>query len=82
MEATCSENRRAGLADAAEMARLAAEIGYPMSTDADLEVQQVGGWEHLELWMPAEEIANFNRHIVGLIRVVREYGPDGASALL
>ena len=54
-------------------------VGYvtAFEVDADyaakFEVKQVGGSEHLELWVPAEELANFNRHIVGVIRVVREY---------
>jgi hypothetical protein len=42
------------------------------------EAKQVGGREHVELWVPAEELAEFNRHIVGLIRVVREYGGNVA----
>lgn len=46
---------------------------------ARFEVQKVGGREHLELWVPAEELETFNRHIVGLIRVVREFGRDGAA---
>ena len=37
----------------------------------------VGGREHEELWVPAEELEEFNRHIVGAIQVVREYGPGG-----
>lgn len=32
-----------------------------------------GGGEHKELWVPAEELAEFNRHIVGEIEVVAEY---------
>ena len=37
----------------------------------------VGGREHEELWVPAEELEEFNRHIVGLIEVTREFGTDG-----
>ena len=47
---------------------------------ARFEVKQVGGQEHLELWIPAEELAAFNQNIVGLIRVVREYRGNGAAA--
>ncbi|MEU8007689.1 ADP-ribosylation/crystallin J1 [Catellatospora sp. NPDC049111] len=36
-------------------------------------VQQVGGRDILELWVPAEELAEFNRHLVGLIEVVHEF---------
>jgi hypothetical protein len=54
--------------------------GYVTAFDVDsefvakFEVKQVGGREHLELWVPAEELATFNRHIVGVIRVVRTFG--------
>ena len=40
---------------------------------ATFEVRRVGGAEHLELWVPAAELVTFNAHIVGQIRVVREY---------
>lgn len=36
-------------------------------------VQQVGGREILQLWVPAEDLAEFNAHIVGLIEVVHEF---------
>lgn len=36
-------------------------------------VQQAGGRDILELWVPAEELDEFNRHIVGLIEVVHEF---------
>lgn len=44
------------------------------------EQRQVGGQEHQELWIPAEELEEFNSHIVGEIRVVRFFGTtrDGA----
>jgi hypothetical protein len=35
-------------------------------------VRQAGGETILELWVPAEELEEFNRHIVGLIQVVHE----------
>jgi hypothetical protein len=35
-------------------------------------VQTVGGSVHQELWVPAEELEEFNRHIVGLIEVIAE----------
>jgi hypothetical protein len=37
----------------------------------------VGSRQHEELWVPAEELAEFNRHIVGKIRVVEAYFGDG-----
>ncbi|GIF03481.1 hypothetical protein [Actinoplanes siamensis] len=36
-------------------------------------VRQAGGDTILELWVPAEELEEFNDHIVGLIEVVREF---------
>ena len=38
------------------------------------EVQNVGGKIHDELWVPAEELEEFNRNIVGPIVVVERYG--------
>ena len=36
-------------------------------------VQQAGGRTILELWVPAEELDEFNAHIVGRIEVVHEF---------
>ncbi|WP_043512586.1 MULTISPECIES: hypothetical protein [unclassified Actinoplanes] len=36
-------------------------------------VRQAGGNTILELWVPAEELAEFNDHIVGTIEVVHEF---------
>lgn len=33
-------------------------------------VQTVGASYHQELWVPAQELEEFNRHIIGLIRTV------------
>ena len=33
-------------------------------------IQTVGASYHQELWIPAEELENFNRHIVGKIRIL------------
>jgi hypothetical protein len=38
--------------------------------------QVVGGREHEELWVPAAELDDFNRHIVGPIDVVAEFRRD------
>ncbi len=35
--------------------------------------QQVGASVHRELWVPAEELDEFNRHIVGPIEVIAEF---------
>ncbi|MBV9928902.1 MAG: hypothetical protein JOZ96_28075 [Acidobacteria bacterium] len=37
------------------------------------EVQVVGGSEHREYWIPAEELEEFNRNLVGEIEVIAEY---------
>ena len=37
------------------------------------EVKTVGGSEHQEYWIPAAELPEFNRHIVGKIEVVAEF---------
>ncbi|GAB6984394.1 hypothetical protein [Nocardioides pyridinolyticus] len=37
------------------------------------DVQQAGGQTILEYSIPAEDLDEFNRHIVGLIEVVREF---------
>ena len=37
------------------------------------DVQTVGSSVHQELWVPAGEVPEFNRHIVGLIEVVAEF---------
>jgi hypothetical protein len=40
---------------------------------AAYQVQQAGGREHLEYWIPAEDLAAFNDAIVGSIEVVSEF---------
>jgi hypothetical protein len=40
---------------------------------ARFEKRTVGGRQHQELWVPAEELAEFNRHIVGKIEVIAKY---------
>ncbi len=45
------------------------EDGYA----ARYPVRQVGAAAHRELWVPAGELEEFNRHIVGKIRVVESF---------
>lgn len=40
------------------------------------EVQTVGAKRHQEYWIPAEDLADFNRAIIGEIRVVDEFAGD------
>ena len=42
-------------------------------------VRTVGGSMHQELWIPAEELATMNQHIVGLIEVIAEFGANRKS---
>jgi hypothetical protein len=37
-------------------------------------VQTVGGSLHTEYWIPAEQLAEFNANIVGLIEVIETFG--------
>jgi hypothetical protein len=40
---------------------------------AQFEVQEVGGRACRELWVPAEQLAEFNSHIVGRIEAVEAF---------
>jgi hypothetical protein len=35
--------------------------------------KKVGGQHHTEWWVPAEDLPEFNEHIVGLIEVIHEF---------
>lgn len=43
------------------------------STASRYAPQEAGGRQHLELWVPAEELEEFNAGIVGPIKVVASY---------
>ena len=59
--------------------------GFVTAFDVDsvylsqFEVKIVGAATHQELWVPAEELTNFNAHIVGQIRVLARFFRDGAE---
>ncbi|MBO4309727.1 MAG: hypothetical protein J5856_01535 [Lachnospiraceae bacterium] len=40
------------------------------------ESHVVGAAYHEELWVPAEELDEFNRHIVGKIEIISEYASE------
>src|SRR3954469_7121633 len=42
-------------------------------------VQKVGSAIHQEYWIPAEELDEFNRNIVGPIEVIAEFYPPGQA---
>jgi hypothetical protein len=53
--------------------------GYVLKFDVEYDfvkkydVQNVGGMIHNELWVPAEELEDFNKHIVGDIKLIKEF---------
>ncbi len=57
----------------------ASGVGYVTQFEVDksyldrYDVHQVGGDTILEYWIPAEDLEDFNQHIVGLIHVVAEF---------
>ena len=48
---------------------------FAVQTDyvSKFDIQNVGGEIHNELWVPAEELEEFNNNIVGLIEVTKEF---------
>ncbi|MBL9164656.1 MAG: hypothetical protein JNL18_18150 [Planctomycetaceae bacterium] len=61
-------------------------VGYVLQFEVNAEflrqydVQEAGGRDLLEYWIPAEELAIFNANIVGPIRVLHEFRPSGEKA--
>lgn len=53
--------------------------GYVLEFDVDTEylkrydIQKAGAAQHLEYWIPAEELMEFNRHIRGEIRIISKF---------
>ena len=53
--------------------------GYVLEFDVDTEflkrydIQKAGSSKHLEYWIPSEELAEFNRYIVGKIHVLSKF---------
>ncbi len=43
------------------------------------QVQTVGSSVHRELWVPAGELQEFNRNIVGVIEVIAEFHADAKT---
>jgi hypothetical protein len=44
---------------------------------ASYEVKEAGGREHLEYWIPSEDLPAFNEAIVGRIEVIAEFTQAG-----
>lgn len=61
-------------------------IGYVLRFEVDAKylgqypVQIAGSRAHQEYWIPAEDLAEFNRHIAGVIEVIAEYRPKIESS--
>ena len=58
-------------------------VGYVTSFDVSSDylsqfpIEVVGGREHSEYWIPAEQLGKFNSMIQGKIRVIRKFTADG-----
>jgi hypothetical protein len=54
-------------------------LRFQVETDylAQFPVQVAGARIHQEYWIPAEELEEFNRHIVGSIEIVSEFSSPG-----
>jgi hypothetical protein len=54
-------------------------VGYATRFEVDADYlarhtpQEAGGRDFMEYWIPAEELDEFNAHIVGLIETIAEY---------
>lgn len=54
-------------------------VGYVVKFKVDtvylskFNIENVGGSIHNELWVPAEELNEFNKQIVGLIEITQEF---------
>ncbi|MBA4384358.1 MAG: hypothetical protein C0410_06455 [Anaerolinea sp.] len=40
---------------------------------SQFQIQTVGASYHQEFWIPAEELGNFNNHIIGIIEIIKSY---------
>ena len=45
------------------------------------EIRKVGGQEHLEYWIPAEHLEEFNRHICAKLESLRNYRETNSAAI-
>lgn len=60
-------------------------VGYVLEFDVEskylehFEIRKAGSSQHLEYWIPAEELEEFNRHIDGEIRVIAKFLPRSAE---
>lgn len=59
--------------EASDYAGFVTVFELPMDYVANFELQNVGGAKHNELWVPAEELANFNTQFKDGIWIVAAY---------
>lgn len=56
-------------------------VGYVLEFEVEteylqrFEIKKAGSSQHLEYWIPAEDLQEFNRHICGEIRVIAKFLP-------
>jgi hypothetical protein len=61
-------------------------VGYVLKFEVDARyldqypVQIAGARIHKEYWIPADDLSEFNRHILGLIEVIAEYRSSAGLA--
>lgn len=50
-------------------------VKFEMQTDylSQYPIQNVGGKQHDKLWIPSDELAVFNKHIVGKVEVISKF---------
>ena len=59
-------------------------VGYVLEFEVEteylkrFEIEKAGSSQHLEYWIPAEELAEFNKHICGEIRIICKFVPAPA----
>ncbi|HYP75892.1 MAG TPA: hypothetical protein VER12_08060 [Polyangiaceae bacterium] len=56
------------------------EVDDAYATHFDRRI--VGSQEHEELWVPAEELAEFNEHIIGSVQIVEAHFGEGYTGLV
>ena len=56
-------------------------VGYVLEFDVEseylerFEIRKAGSSQHLEYWISAEKLEEFNRHIQGEIRIIAKFLP-------
>lgn len=62
-------------------------VGYVVRFDVDkdylarFEPHEAGGRACVEFWVPAEELDEFNNHIIGPISIIHEFRPQAETSV-